>query len=158
MSWPPPVKARPADLPGLLALEERVFPEPWTEKAYRDELQSASSHVYVLHRDAHGNAQVVAFTCFRQAADEAELLRIAVAPGERRRGLGCHMAEAGLEEMRRLGARRCFLEVRDDNAAALALYRRLGFRPAGRRKKYYRDGADAVLLAADLGGSGGPPS
>jgi ribosomal-protein-alanine N-acetyltransferase len=90
----------------------------------------------------------------RVVADEAEILTLAVCPSARQRGLGTRLVREGATGAARRGARRLFLEVADDNAAALALYGRAGFAEAGRRPGYYarRDGAhqDALILALNL--------
>jgi ribosomal-protein-alanine N-acetyltransferase len=94
------------------------------------------------------------FILLRVAADEAEVLTLAVWPEARRAGVGLRLVEAGAVEAAARGAERLFLEVADDNAAALALYARCGFREAGRRRAYYArpDGSrrDALLLALNL--------
>lgn len=81
------------------------------------------------------------------AADQGEVLDLVVAPAHRRRGHARALLEALIGQWRSEGVRRATLEVRADNAAAQALYAGLGWRPAGRRARYYADGADAVLFA-----------
>jgi ribosomal-protein-alanine N-acetyltransferase len=90
------------------------------------------------------------YACFRLAAGEAELLRVAVAPEERGRGLARQLIAAGFERLRGAGVTSCFLEVRTANSSALAVYRALGFEPRGRRRAYYPDGSDALVLRRDL--------
>ncbi|MCL5777692.1 GNAT family N-acetyltransferase [Limibaculum sp. FT325] len=91
----------------------------------------------------------------RVAADEAELLTIAVRPEGRGRGLGARLLAEALAAARVAGAARMILEVADGNAPARALYARGGFAVIARRRDYYRhpDGSreDAVVLARDLG-------
>ena len=88
------------------------------------------------------------------AADEAEILTIAVDPTERKRGVGRELLNEHLQQAAFAGARQLFLEVDEDNAAALALYRRFGFQQVGQRAGYYRrqDGrpATALILRRDL--------
>lgn len=139
--------ARPADLPALAALEVASFPDPWSERMLANEIAGAWSTVLVVEEDG----EVMGYAVFRRAADEAELLSVAVAPGVRRRGLGRRLVVAGLTRMRQDGARTCYLEVRPANRPARALYRSLGFREVGRRRRYYRDGSDALVMALRLG-------
>lgn len=87
----------------------------------------------------------------RVAADEAEILTLAVIPAARRRGLGRALLAASASRAQALGAQRLFLEVSADNEAARALYVESGFRAVGRRRRYYPDGSDALVLAAPLG-------
>jgi len=86
----------------------------------------------------------------RVAADEAELLTLAVVPQARRRGLGLRLLGAAMRQTAISGAQRMFLEVKDGNAAALALYTRAGFAVIARRRQYYPDGAAALVLRASL--------
>ena len=78
--------------------------------------------------------------------DEAELLRISVHPDQRRNGLGRRLLEDFLSQAFSRGARRCFLEVRIDNQAAIGLYTELAFQSTGVRRAYYSDGCDAQLM------------
>jgi ribosomal-protein-alanine N-acetyltransferase len=90
----------------------------------------------------------------RVAADEAELLTIAVRPAERRRGAGRQLLTAVIDQARGAGARSLFLEVGTDNPPARALYQAMGFRVVGARAGYYRRGdgppADALILRLSL--------
>jgi ribosomal-protein-alanine N-acetyltransferase len=96
----------------------------------------------VLELDGH----VAAFLVIRQTApDEAEILNIAVDPAHRRRGLARRLLAAALRQPRTF-----FLEVRESNAAAQALYRSLGFTACGHRPGYYRHPDEpAVLMRRD---------
>ncbi len=89
------------------------------------------------------------FVLARVASDEAEILTLAVAPGRRGKGLGRALLSAAIAEAQQRGANTMFLEVGNDNPAALALYAALGFANVGSRKGYYR-GRDAALLRLSL--------
>jgi ribosomal-protein-alanine N-acetyltransferase len=83
----------------------------------------------------------------RVAADEFEILNLAVGKAGRRRGIATQLVSFALEYARRAGARRTYLEVRASNEGGIAFYTRMGFRDCGRRANYYRDPLeDAVLL------------
>jgi ribosomal-protein-alanine N-acetyltransferase len=83
----------------------------------------------------------------RLAADEFEILNLAVGKPWRRRGIASRLVLAAVEEAEKAGALQTYLEVRASNSAATDLYIQLGFRACGRRENYYRDPAeDAVLL------------
>lgn len=86
----------------------------------------------------------------RMAADEVEILTLAVVPAARRRGRALEMLNSAVARARGAGARAIFLEVSTDNAAAKTLYARLGFAEVGRRQRYYASGSDALVLRLDL--------
>ncbi|TCZ55290.1 GNAT family N-acetyltransferase [Roseicella aquatilis] len=90
------------------------------------------------------------FVLARAAGGEAEILTLAVLPAARRQGLGAALMAAALAGAAARGAEAMFLEVAAGNAAALPLYRGLGFAEVGRRRRYYPDGADALVLRRDL--------
>ncbi len=97
------------------------------------------------------------FALLRVAADEAELLTIAVAADCRRHGVGRRLLAAVIEHARHKGVHNLFLEVGADNAPARSLYAQAGFIEVGRRPAYYRrlDGfADALVLRLGLTGDG----
>jgi ribosomal-protein-alanine N-acetyltransferase len=100
---------------------------------------------------AEASGQKVAFIIGRAVADEFEVLNLAVAPVHRRRGIALRLMHEALRVARVGGARRAYLEVRDSNEAAIALYSHLGFTECGRRPRYYKYPVeDAVVLALDL--------
>ena len=89
-----------------------------------------------------------AFILVRVAADDSEILTLAVAPAVRRTGLGRHLVERALTEAAGRGACRMFLEVAETNHAARALYAGCGFVERGRRPRYYAGRVDALVLGA----------
>jgi ribosomal-protein-alanine N-acetyltransferase len=99
--------------------------------------------------------RITGFAMLRLAADEAELMTIAVDPKRRNKGLGAALLNACLADLMTTSAKRLFLEVAADNAPAIALYRRHGFVEIGRRTGYYPrpDGqpATALVMARNLG-------
>jgi len=140
-----------ADLPAAARLHGAAFPdEPWD--AAQLDLILATPGTLGLAVD--GGGVLAGFLLLRQAADEGEVLALVVAPAWRRRGLATRLLRHGLARLLAAGARRCFLEVGADNAAALACYRRAGWRQVGRRPRYYRRGADALVFRLDLPESG----
>ena len=149
MSAPVEVRAAgPHDLIRVIRLEALCFDPPWPVAELAEEIARPASLLLVA---TGGPASPpVAYALFRHAAGEAELLRLGVDPGHRRRGLADRLLRHGLERLERLGVARCHLEVRVDNHPAIALYERTRFTPLGRRPAYYRDGTDALLFARDL--------
>jgi ribosomal-protein-alanine N-acetyltransferase len=86
---------------------------------------------------------------FALAADECEIINLAVEKDSRRKGYGAKLLKAVFKEARAKGAEKAFLEVAEDNAAAISLYENNGFTPAGGRKNFYR-GVDAIIMEKDL--------
>lgn len=93
------------------------------------------------------------FIIARVAADEAEILTLAVAPEARRRGVARRLLQAASRQAAGRGAARLFLEVAVGNAAARGLYEGAGFTVAGLRPRYYADGGDALVLSRRLCGA-----
>jgi ribosomal-protein-alanine N-acetyltransferase len=89
---------------------------------------------------------VAGFLVGRMAADEFEILNLAISPAHRRKGIASKLLEKALEMSRGRGSRQAFLEVRASNAAAIGLYRRHGFTECGRRKSYYSDPSEDCLI------------
>lgn len=136
-----------SDLPDLAALERACFSTPWSETSLRLELRTEEALVLVARRrTARAEGPAVGYAAFRTVVDETELLRIAVHPEARRTGLGRALVTTGLHAAACQGSERCLLEVGRANAAAIALYRALGFTDYGIRPAYYADGQDALLM------------
>jgi ribosomal-protein-alanine acetyltransferase len=90
--------------------------------------------------------EVVAVLQWRQVGEEAEIFDLAVESKYRRQGIGRLLLQRFLSSARERDVTKIFLEVRESNAAALALYRKLGFIVTGRRPDYYRDPEEVALL------------
>jgi [ribosomal protein S18]-alanine N-acetyltransferase len=86
----------------------------------------------------------------RVAADEAEVLTLAVAPAVRGGGIGAALLSEAMTMAAAMGARAVFLEVSVANIAAQRVYTRAGFVQAGLRRHYYSDNTDALVLRLDL--------
>ena len=90
------------------------------------------------------------FLFVERVIDEMTVLAVAVASDRQRAGLGAALLAAGLHWGTEMGLRRCLLEVRVSNTAAISLYHRYGFSDDGRRPRYYADGEDALLMSLEL--------
>jgi len=140
-------KFAPSDVPAVLAiLEESQEAAAWSQESLL-QLDSVAPTAWV----AEWEGIVAGFLIGRSAADEFEILNMAVSGAHRRRGIGSKLLESALEVSRKAGSARVYLEVRASNEPAIALYKRHGFTECGRRVKYYRDPVeDAVLLSLSL--------
>jgi ribosomal-protein-alanine N-acetyltransferase len=138
------IAASIADAPALAALHAATFAEAerWGPDAIRLMLEMPGA--FGLHLPGEG------FVLARVAADEAEILTIAVMPGARRKGCGGMLLAGAMAGAVARGAATMFLEVSAHNAAARAIYDAAGFAEAGRRRRYYPDGADALVLRRSL--------
>ncbi len=134
----------------LAALHAEAFAgqsqELWSEQSLR-ELLAMPGALALL---ALQGEQPVGFILLRLAADEAEIITLAVQPQLRRQGVARRLLTVGLAKVTGRGAQQCFLEVDDSNVAARSLYASAGFAEVGRRPGYYRDAAgvprDALLM------------
>lgn len=136
------------DISTLVELEEILFPgdSPWTAPMFAGEL--AAGHHYVVHRDADG--VVDGYAGVALLGDEAEVHTIGVRPAAQGAGLGRALLRDLLAHS---GRRRVVLDVRTDNAPAIALYESEGFVILGVRRRYYQpSGADAYTMARPSGG------
>ena len=122
---------------------EPAFGEAWNRKQVRDALSLPNTHALVVDRNAIAIGDrpspklAAGLVLTRHAADEEELLLIAVSPSCRRRGLGSALIKLLIAEARNRGTAFIFLEMRRGNPA-LHLYQHLGFEPIGERPDYYR--------------------
>lgn len=136
--------ARMFDVDALAAIHDESFERGWGA----DEFAALLSQENVLCLTARrtgvmGAQRVVGFVLARLAADEAEILTVAVAAASRGRGTGRRLVEAILRLLYREHVGALFLEVDEDNLRAVALYRSLGFVEVSRRPAYYGKGDDA---------------
>lgn len=135
----------PEDIPAILELEKQA-PElaHWSEQAYRAAFEPGAPDRLVLVGEI--DEGLCAFLIARFTATECELENIVVAPESRRRGIASQLLESLVRNVRGRGAEKILLEVRESNAAARSLYRKLGFKETGRRKIYYNDPTEDAIL------------
>lgn len=151
-----PLTIRPlsfADLPQVIAIERRAFPTPWSPAMFVLELSKSSTIALAAVLPERPRARRLAgyLICSRYA-DVWHLMNVAVDPPSRRRGVGAALMEALIE---RAGPEEPFtLEVRPSNTAAITMYDRFGFRPAGTRPRYYQDTGEDALIMWRTAGSG----
>jgi len=134
---------RTRDLKGVLAIEEAVFPQPWTHRLFVEELAQRTSRAY---RAAWVDQDIVGFAGLMFIDDEAHVNNIAVHPGWQGRSLGTAVLLDLVRVALERGARHLTLEVRVGNEPALALYRRFGMAPVGVRRNYYPETGDDALV------------
>lgn len=144
---------RPATLADTAAISEAeriCFGDPWSEAGIA-ELFENKAVIALLAPAGRPEMSLAGYAFARVIAGEAEILNIAVLPMFRRRGLGARLLDAALATAETGGAVEVFLEVRESNESARALYRARGFRPVGVRTDYYRKPREnALILRLDL--------
>ena len=132
------------DIDAVTALERELFDDAWTPEAFWDELAQGETRTYLVATDGE---DVVAYAGLAAMPDEAYVQTIGVATSHQRGGLGSTLLAALMDDAQRRDIGRVGLEVRVDNAAAIALYRRFGFEKVGVRKRYYQpSGTDALVM------------
>jgi ribosomal-protein-alanine N-acetyltransferase len=139
-----------ADVDEVLALEQSVFPHPWSRANFLDSLASGYD-AWVLREQ--GGA-LAGYFLLMYAVDEAHLLDVALAAARQRAGLGRYLLDRASARARQQGMESMLLEVRPSNLRALAVYRAYGFTEIGRRKGYYpaHEGQreDAIVMRMGL--------
>jgi ribosomal-protein-alanine N-acetyltransferase len=144
------IQAGPEHAAVLAALHATSFAAPWTAQEFETLLRQPGVAAWIWNDSAPQG-----FILVRAAADEAEILTLAVVPEHRRKGAAFQLLAHALDVLRSGGTARMFLEVAADNTAASALYMRHGFAPCGRRADYYGAGGktppvDAVVMKREL--------
>lgn len=153
-----------SDLGDVMAIERLSFSSPWSERAYRFEIEQNENSVMLVVRPAfpqslwdqiRGRAgvrsPVLGYGGLWLLVDEAHISTIAVHPQWRGKGLGELVMLSLLEQGIKRGMQRATLEVRVSNEPAQGLYRKLGFESAGRQRRYYSDNnEDAFIMITPL--------
>lgn len=133
----------PAQVPAVAALEERCFPDPWSEASVASELENALS----LWLTAAQGEAVLGYVGSQSVLGEADMMNLAVSPEARRQGIGRALVLALMEQLKARGVHSLTLEVRASNDPARKLYENLGFAQVGRRPGYYlKPREDALIL------------
>jgi ribosomal-protein-alanine N-acetyltransferase len=130
-----------SDLPSVLSIERRAFQTPWSLAMFVLELSKPSG----ICLAALDGGRLIGYLVCSRYADVWHLMNVAVDPGRRREGIATRLIRSLFEEAG--DGARFTLEVRTSNGAAITMYQRFGFRPAGRRPRYYHDnGEDALIM------------
>lgn len=127
------------DTPVIAQIEAECFSDNWSENAISMQIDRQQIIVY------KDDNKVIGYCIFMTAADEGEILRIAVKPDARKGGIGRKLLDRAVKIMKSRGASEIFLEVRPSNKDAVSLYEKYGFIKTGIRKNYYENKEDAVL-------------
>lgn len=137
-----------ADVPAVHELERRLFPvDAWPLQMFHDELAQAGTRRYLVAELHGGIVGYAGLMCIEPIAD---VQTIAVVPEHEGMGIGSALLTELIRESSRRHAEDVLLEVRADNPRAQQLYRRFGFEQIHVRRRYYRDGIDALIMRLQL--------
>lgn len=118
----------------LTEIDRQCFMDSWKQKEWMDFLSMPQYHCYKAEEDS----MIKGFLLVSSAADEGEIIKIAVCPEYRGRNVGSFMLSTAFSDWKSKGIRYLFLEVRESNSSARTLYEKQGFQKTGVRKNYYR--------------------
>jgi ribosomal-protein-alanine N-acetyltransferase len=134
-------------IPEVHAIETQCFEvDPWSVEQFWAELAQPTR----IYRVAISDGQVIGYAGIFHAGADADIQTIAVSPGVQRHGVGRMLVHALLAAARETGATSMLLEVRADNAPAIAMYQDESFEQIAVRRRYYPDGSDALILRRAL--------
>lgn len=138
----------PDDLDDILRIEEESFITPWPREIFEMEFRVKRSYNRVC-KDFEG--KLLGYCLSWLVYDEVHILKVAVHPGYRKRGIAMNLIRDTFLYFESKGAKNAILEVRTDNSSAISLYEKLGFRPVRIRRNYYQEtGDDALVMMAEL--------
>ncbi|MGD1857765.1 MAG: ribosomal protein S18-alanine N-acetyltransferase [Leptolyngbyaceae cyanobacterium] len=129
-------------LPAVLQLDQVCLGGLWTADGYRREIDSPNSDLLVLAAEQ----RIIGLGCLWAIVEEAHITTLAIHPDYHRQRLGQLLLTQLLQSARQRALTRATLEVRASNQRALNLYQKFGFKTAGRRKRYYQNDEDALIL------------
>ena len=139
------------DIGVICRIENASFTDPWSEGSFREALAEEHMRFSVTEVIRDGAAVIAGYFIAWEFMDEGEILSIAVSPEFRRCGIGRMMMDDLLGHAKESGIERIYLEVRESNTAARAMYASFGFDAIGRRKRYYiKPVEDAVLMCLSV--------
>jgi ribosomal-protein-alanine N-acetyltransferase len=139
---------RAADVDVVAAIESEAFSSPWSRQTFLDLISRPNLELLVME---HGSLGIVGYAVLWCILEQGELANLAIVPHLRGQGLGTRLLAHTLEIAKGRGVEVVYLEVRESNAAALALYTRFGFTQVGLRRGYYdHPKEDARILMARL--------
>nr|WP_315020261.1 ribosomal protein S18-alanine N-acetyltransferase [uncultured Aminipila sp.] len=136
--------AEERDIKPMADLDRICFAEPWSEEAFKSDIMENDRAFYIV---AEIDGRLAGYAGLWVIVDEGHITNVAVAPENRRKGIGRAIVATLIEVAEENGLNSFTLEVRESNLAAQALYREFKFKPAGIRKGYYLDnGENAIIM------------
>lgn len=130
------------DIAQVAEIERQIFSIPWSEKAFRDSMESDNT-IYIVAKE---NDNVAGYAGMYLSFEEGNITNVAVNPLRRRKGIGEKIVRDILNRAYEKGVRDVFLEVRETNSVAIALYEKIGFKEEGIRKNFYDKPRENALI------------
>jgi len=141
--------ATPEDCKGMLVLEAKVIPAPWTKEHFTEELEKPYSQTYVL-TDDETDEKIFGYIVFWILGEHAEILNLVVEPKLHRQGWGTRLVDQVKREALKSGLNKILLDVRKSNARAIQFYQKLSFFIHSSRSRFYSNGEDAYHMQLNL--------
>ena len=146
---------RLSDLQDVIEIERASFADPWSREAFETSIEPQRMRFLVAEDgldDCTGERRILGYVVALLLFDEAEVVNLSVAPSARRQGIGGLLLDRMSADLASGGVETLYLDVRESNASARALYASRSFQEVGRRRGYYRHPTeDALLLKRNLG-------
>ena len=130
------------DIAQVAEIERQIFSIPWSEKAFRDSMESDNT-IYIVAKE---NDNVAGYAGMYLSFEEGNITNVAVNPLSRRKGIGEKIVRDILNRAYEKGVRDVFLEVRETNSVAIALYEKIGFKEEAKRKNFYDKPRENALI------------
>ncbi len=130
------------DISQVAEIERQIFSIPWSEKAFKDSMESDNT-IYIVAKEDNN---VAGYAGMYLSFEEGNITNVAVNPSSRRKGIGEKIVRDILNRAYEKGVRDVFLEVRETNSAAIALYEKIGFKEEGIRKNFYEKPKENALI------------
>lgn len=130
------------DISQVAEIEKHIFSIPWSQNAFKESLESDNT-IYIVGKEKD---MVVGYAGIYLSFEEGNITNVAVNPLSRRKGIGEQLVRNILNMASKKGIRDVFLEVRETNSAAIALYEKVGFKEEGIRKSFYEKPKEDALI------------
>ena len=134
------------DINYILSVQQGNFKDGWNENMLASAFDEGRFYAIALEIDD----LPIGLITFSVAVDTADIEGVVVVCSMRNKGYGLSLINSAESKMKSLGVQKSFLEVRESNTPAIALYRKAGYTEVSVRKKYYNDGENAVVMVKEL--------
>lgn len=133
---------RETDIDALLAIEARSNPAPMRETQLRDAFASDVNRTFVLREQQ----TIIGFIIYQIAVDTADIVHLVIDESQQGKGFATLLLSKTMRQLQQIGVTSCFLEVRESNVTAQALYKKCDFVVSGKRKNYYHSPKEHAIL------------